>query len=202
MSAASQPYITPERYLELEERSEVRHEYYRGEMFAMAGATREHTLIAGNLSSELRGQLRGRPCEVYQSDMRVLIEATGLYTYPDVVAACGDLRFVDRTRTTLLNPSLVVEVLSPSTETYDRGTKFGMYETVPSVREIIFITQSQPLVEVYRRGEGPWLYTRLSSLDDVLVLESVHCRVRLSDLYDRIEFDEAPPLHPHHDELR
>src|SRR5690242_3170426 len=100
-TAASKPFITPERYLELEEASEVRHEYYRGEMFAMSGGTREHSLLATNLIRELGGQLRGRPCEVHTGDMRLLVEATGLYTYPDVTVVCGTPRFADRKRTNL-----------------------------------------------------------------------------------------------------
>src|SRR5271157_2277403 len=121
-SAATKRRFTPQDYLALERKSETRSEYYRGEIFAMSGASREHNLIAGNVNSEIRNQILDRPCESYASDMRVCFEATGLYTYPDVVVVCGQPRFQDSQEDTLLNPTVLVEILSPSTEAYDRGT--------------------------------------------------------------------------------
>ena len=126
-SAARQDRFTPSQYLAIERESDVKHQYHRGEMFAMAGASREHNLLVANLSRVLGNQLLDRPCELYLSDMRVLIESTGLYTYPDLVVVCGQARFEDRQVDTLLNPTLIVEVLSPSTESYDRGKKFAQY---------------------------------------------------------------------------
>src|SRR5437870_4117972 len=115
-SAAAKTRCTPAQYLALERKSPIKHEYHDGEMFAMAGSTREHNLIAGNLFAEIRAQFRGRPCEVYVGDVRVLVSPTGLYTYPDVVAVCGERQFEDSEVDTLLNPTVIVEVLSSSTE--------------------------------------------------------------------------------------
>ena len=130
-SAATKIRFTAQEYLALERKSETRNEYYNGEIFAMAGASREHNLIVGNLLRDIGNQLEDRPCESYPSDMRVSIEATGLYTYPDVAVVCGEPRFQDREVDTLLNPTVIIEVLSPSTEAYDRGVKFRHYRAHP-----------------------------------------------------------------------
>src|SRR5262245_46847116 len=136
-SPAEIPRVTPEQYLVLERKADFKSEYLNGYIIAMAGASREHNLIAGNLHGELRSQLKGRPCETYVSDMRVFIDRTGLYTYPDIVAVCGEARFQDDGVDTLLNPTVIVEVLSDSTERYDRGRKFGHYRQLPSLREYV-----------------------------------------------------------------
>ena len=126
-SAATRKRLSPQEYLAIERKSETRNEYYNGEMFAMAGASREHNLISVNLLRDIGNQLEDRPCEAYPSDMRVSIEATGLYTYPDVSVVCGEPRFEDREVDTLLNPTVIIEILSPTTEAYDRGFKFRQY---------------------------------------------------------------------------
>src|SRR5581483_8514282 len=157
MATAGKHLLTPQEYLARERRAEYRSEYYRGEMFAMAGASRAHTLIKDNVAAETRSQLKGGPCSVYTSDLRVKVEATGLYTYPDVVIACDEEQFEDNAFDTLLNPRAIVEVLSDSTEKYDRGTKFDHYREVPSLQEYVLIAQDRPRVERYvRQADGTW----------------------------------------------
>lgn len=185
------PYLSPEEYLARERHSEIKHEYYRGEMFAMAGGSYAHSLIAGNLLGELHAQLKGTPCAAHGSDLRVKVLPSGLYTYPDLVVACAERKFEDSQVDTLLNPRVVGEVLSDSTEAYDRGTKAYYYRGLASLREFVLIAQDRALVEHYVRREGQWFITDLASLDDVLTLESIGCRVPLRQIYDRVEF---PPL--------
>ena len=155
----------------------------------MSGASREHNLIAGNILRETGSQLKDRPCEVYVSDMvRVGVNPTGLYTYPDVVAVCGEPDFEDSELDTLLNPTLIVEVLSPSTEAYDRGEKFAHYRRLVSLREYVLVSQDRVCVERYvRQGDG-WLLTELSRLEDNLRLTSIDCDVALSEIYAKIQF--------------
>lgn len=194
MSALPKPWITPERYLEAESRSEVRHEYYRGEVFAMAGASREHNLVSLNVGAELRAALRGRPCEAYTNEMRVLVEATGLYTYPDVVVVCGGPRFLAGAElSTLLNPTVLIEVLSESTSAYDRGRKFGHYRRLGSLREYVLIDQHAPQIERYSLDNGRWFLTDVRGLEAVLELESIGCALALSEIYARVEFPPALP---------
>ncbi len=189
MSAVPKSFLTPEEYLARERRAETKSEYLRGEMFAMSGASREHNLIAGNVSRELGQQLRERPCEVYQADMRVKVSPTGLYTYPDVTVACGELQFEDAEVDTLLNPTVLVEVLSPSTADYDRGGKFAHYRRLASLQEYILVSQDRPLVEHYvRQGSDQWLLTEQRGLEDTLVLPSIGCQIPLAEIYLKVRF--------------
>jgi Uma2 family endonuclease len=155
VSTQPKSFLTPEQYLEIERPAERKSEYYNGEMFAMAGAKRAHNLLVTNLLAGLHRQLRSRPCEVYPSDMRVRVSATGLYTYPDIVAVCGEQQFLDDTEDTLLNPGLLVEVLSPSTEAYDRGRKFEQYKTLDSLREYMLVASERIHVGVGQNACGP-----------------------------------------------
>ena len=192
MSTAPKPRYTPEQYLAIERAAEFRSEFYHGEMFAMVGASRKHNLIAGDVFGELRQQFKGRKCEVYQTDMRVKVNATGLYTYPDVVATCDDPRFDDNHIDTLLNPKIIVEVLSPSTELWDRGKKFDHYRSIPSLREYVMIAQDHVHVEKFAiNADGQWALSDYRTLDDVLVLDSISCQIKLSDIYARIDFSES-----------
>jgi Uma2 family endonuclease len=179
---------TPQEYLAFERKSPIKHEYYDGEIFAMSGVSREHNLIAGNLFREMSLQLRGRPCEAYISDVRVRVSPAGPYTYPDVVAVCGERRFEDSEVDTLLNPNVIVEVLSPTTEAYDRGKKFAHYRRLESLREYVLIAQDQVCVERYTRQGDEWLLTELTRLEDTLRLESIGCAVGLREIYERVEF--------------
>ncbi|HZW35127.1 MAG TPA: Uma2 family endonuclease [Isosphaeraceae bacterium] len=189
-SAAEIPRYTPAEYLALERKAKFKSEYHKGYITAMAGASREHNLIGLNLASEIRSELKGRPCEVYAGDMRVFIDRTGLYTYPDVVAVCGQRQFQDDVVDTLLNPTMIAEVLSPTTETYDRGKKFAHYRQLPSLREYVLISQDQVLVERYIRQGDDWVLTEFRNLDDRLRLTSIDCEIPLREIYARVEFPE------------
>jgi Uma2 family endonuclease len=179
--------ISPEEYLELERHAETRSEYLEGEVFAMTGGSFGHNVIVGNLVGELRQQLKGRSCTVSPSDLRVHIPATGLYTYPDVVAVCGEPRFGDREIDTLLNPILIIEILSPTTEAYDRGKKFEHYDTIESLAEYVLVSQETPRVEQYvRQDGGHWLFTATSGLDGKVVLPSVGCELSLAEIYHKV----------------
>ncbi len=149
MSAQPKTFLTPEQYLEIERRAEYKSEYYRGEMFAMVGAKWNHNLIVARLISQFDQQLRSRPCSVTPSDMRVRVSATGLYTYPDVVEVCGPPQFLDDERDTLLNPTLIAEVPSPSTEAYDRGRKFEHYRSLESLAEYLLVGSQRVSAELY-----------------------------------------------------
>ncbi|MEO8595055.1 MAG: Uma2 family endonuclease [Candidatus Solibacter sp.] len=190
---ATQPktHLTPEQYLEIERKAESKSEYYNGEMFAMSGARESHNLIVTNLAIELGLQLRKRPCKAYFVDMRVHIPATGLYTYPDASALCGEPLFLDETRDTLINPSLIVEVLFPSTEAFDRGGKFKQYRSIEPLSEYVLAASDEVSVELYtRQGDGKWLLTTATKREDVIELQSIGARVTLADLYDKVEFAE------------
>lgn len=179
--------VTVEEYLHLERSSETRNEYLDGEIFARAGASRRHNLIAVNVAATLHGQLRGRPCEVYPGDMRLHIPATGLYTYPDVTGVCGEPRFEDAELDTLLNPTLVIEILSPTTEGYDRGKKFAHYRTIESLREVVLISQEEPRVESFsHQADGHWVLSEAVRLDETVALASIGCELRLADVYERV----------------
>src|SRR5271165_4915242 len=160
-SAAPKKRYTPQEYLALERQAAYKSEYLDGNIIAMAGASREHNLITGNLGRSIGNQLEHRPCETYASDMRVLVSKTGLYTYPDVSVVCGDALFLDDEKDTLLNPTVIVEVLSPTTEMYDRGKKSGHYRRLASLREYVLVAQDEVHVERYLRQGDDWLLTDL-----------------------------------------
>ena len=189
MSALEKTYLTPEQYLEIERKADFRSEYYSGEMFAMAGATEPHILIVSNLVIELGLQLRKRPCRVYSTDMRVRVNAAGLYTYPDVVAICGEPRFADEKRDLLLNPLVIVEVLSPSTEAYDRGEKFAQYRRLDSLTDYLLVSQDKMRVEHYvRQPDSHWLLSEASGPDARVEIAALKCNLLLADVYDKVEF--------------
>ncbi|MDQ3928343.1 MAG: Uma2 family endonuclease [Chloroflexota bacterium] len=193
MPAIQLPRYTPEEYLALERRAEYKSEYINGRIYAMSGASREHNLIAGNIFAEIRTQLKGKPCEVYVSDMRVKVSATGMYTYPDVVAICGEPRFEDRQVDTLTNPTMIVEVLSPSTEGYDRGEKFAHYRRLLSLRDYVLVAQDKMRVEHFVRLDdtsGQWVLTEIGDPAGILHLSSIGCELSLRDIYDRVEFSQ------------
>ena len=188
MDAQRTPHLSPEEYLAVERLSEFRSEYLEGEMFAMAGGSRRHNLIVTNIVRELSTQLRRRACEVYSNDQRVHIPATGLYTYPDIVVVCGEPRFEDESFDTLLNPKLLIEVLSPTSEAYDRGKKFEHYRTIDSLSEYVLVAQDEPRVEQYLRQEdGRWLFTAAAGLEASLALPSIQCELSLAEVYEKVE---------------
>lgn len=192
MSLQTRRRFTPEEYLALERRSDTKSEYFAGEIFAMGGASRWHNLIVTNCVRELSLQLKGRPCRVYPSDMRVKVSPTGLYTYPDVVVACGAEQFDDEQKDTLLNPIVLIEVLSESTEAYDRGGKFEQYRKLDSLAEYLLIAQDKPHVEHYvRQANGQWLFSDLSGLGGVVQLPSIECSLALAEVYDKVELGSS-----------
>ena len=174
MSSVPKTLMTETEYLAFERKAPEKHAFYRGEIFAMAGASREHNLIAGNIFAELRQQLKNRRCEAYVGDMRVRVDSLGLYTYPDVVVVCGEPEFANEDVDTLLNPVLLIEVLSESTEDYDRGMKFKQYRQLPSLKEYLVVSQTEPLIEHFvRRGDTYWELSEVRGLEQKLSLSSV-----------------------------
>jgi Uma2 family endonuclease len=187
MSTQPTTYLTPSEYLSVERKSEYKSEYIDGMIVAMTGASREHNLIAVNISREFSRQLKGRRCETYASDMRVKVPSTRLYTYPDVVVVCGEPQFEDGELDTLLNPTVIVEVLSASTEMYDRGKKFGFYRTIESLAEYLLVAQDECRVEQYvRQADGRWLLSDHHSIGDVFALTSIGCELALGEVYDKV----------------
>ena len=190
MSTMPRPHLTPEEYLEIERKAEYKSEYYGGEMFAMSGARRAHNLVAMNVGGVLYNQLRSRSCEAYPSDMRVRVSATCLYTYPDVVVVCGKPQFADNEMDTLVNPTVLVEVLSPSTEAYDRGRKFEHYRKIESLRQYLLVASERVSVELFtRQAGGQWLLSSAAGLEEELNLESIECRLRVGDIYEKVELE-------------
>ena len=190
-STTVQAHLTPEQYLALERKAITKSEYLNGHIYAMAGASREHNLITVNISSGLHVQLEDQPCEAYVNDMRLKISPTGLYTYPDVVVVCDEPHFEDTDLDTLLNPIVLVEVLSPSTEAYDRGEKFAHYRQLESLQEYILVAQNRVRVEHYLRQGVQWLLTGLSDPDDVLHLTSIGCNLSLREIYAKVKFSAS-----------
>jgi Uma2 family endonuclease len=188
MSSEVKSRFTVEQYLTLERKAEYKSEYLSGEIFAMGGASRRHNLISLNIGAEFRTQLKQRPCEVYTSDMRVKVSATGLYTYPDVVVVCGEPAFEDAEVDTLLNPTLLVEVLSKSTEDYDRGGKFEHYRTLESLQEYVLVAQQKHHVMHYvRQPDNAWLLSETTSMDCVMHLLSINCDLALTEVYAKVQ---------------
>jgi Uma2 family endonuclease len=188
MSSQANKRYTAEEYLALERQAECKSEYCAGDIFAMAGASRWHNLIVANVVRELSLQLKGRPCATYPSDMRVKISPTGLYTYPDITVVYGEAQFEDTQQDTLLNPTLIVEVLSESTEAYDRGGKFAHYRKLTSLIEYVLIAQTKPHVEHYvRQPDNRWLLAEADSLHQTLHLPSIDCHLVLAEVYDKVD---------------
>ena len=183
-------HFSPEEYLAFERGTDARHEYLDGHVYAMAGESIEHSRICVNVAGELRARLKGSPCEVLSPNMKVVTSPTGLFSYPDVVVICGEPQFYDERRDILTNPTVVFEVLSPSTEAYDRGEKFLRYRTqIETLREYVLVSQHRPLVEHYvRQPDGSWSYSSATNLDEAVDLVSIGCRLPLSEIYDRIVF--------------
>lgn len=194
MSSLAQSLYTPQEYLALERKAPEKSEYLNGRIFAMAGASVEHNTITANLVRTLGNAFLERPCRVFSSDMRVKVAATGLYTYPDVVALCADLLFDDLQRDTLINPTVIFEVLSPSTEAYDRGEKFAHYRRLESLTDYVLLSQDKPRVERFVRQGSLWVLMEISSLDDAINLTSLGCDLPLRELYDKVNFPSGPDL--------
>ncbi len=192
--------LTETEYLAIERRAEFKSEFFDGEMFAMAGGTRWHSLIASNLLRAVGNRLGERPCMAYNADLRVKVEATGLLTYPDLSVACGPQRFLDAEVDTLLNPVVIAEVLSDSTEAYDRGKKFENYRRIASLCEYLLVSQKEPRIEQFLRQEsGHWLLREAVGLDATLALPALDITIALSEVFAKVDFSASAirALHAH-----
>jgi Uma2 family endonuclease len=187
MFTPSKPFLSPEEYLEIERKAEYKSEYYHGEMFAMSGVSRRHDRINVRLTSLVDHHLRGRRCETFSANMRVLATSSGLYTYPDLSVVCEEPQFADAHVDTLTNPALLVEILSPSTEDYDRGKKAKLYRAIASLRELLFIAQDSYEVELYRRqADGTWSLMEAAGLESAITLTSIGYTLPLRELYENV----------------
>lgn len=184
------PRLTPQEYLEQERVAEAKSEYLNGEIVAMAGASPEHNAIAFNLATELGGQLGGGNCRGFASDLRIRVPACNRYYYPDLTVLCGEPHYEERIgMRSLLNPTLIIEVLSDSTEANDRGEKFICYQTLASVADYLLVSQHRPRIERFtRQADGSWRYIRVDGLEATLLLETIGCELRFSNVYTNVEF--------------
>jgi Uma2 family endonuclease len=197
MAAQSRTILTAQEYLARERTSEIKHEYLAGEVRVLAGGSQWHNRITGNALASLHAQLRHRPCTVYPSDMRLAVPSTHLYTYADVTVICGEEQFEDDQLDVLLNPTVIVDVLSPSTERDDRGRKFQQYRQIGSFREYLLIAQDTPRIEHYvRQPDNQWLLTEATGLDARLTLPSIGCELALADVYAKVTFGQPADTPP------
>jgi Uma2 family endonuclease len=204
MALAESEFLhTAVEYLVSERASGERHEYLDGRIYAMAGESEEHGIVCVNLVGELRNQLRASPCQVFTNNMKVRSGPVpphghltkGLFSYPDVLVVCGERQYHDQFRDVLLNPTVIVEVLSPATEAFDRGQKFFRYRTwLESLTDYLLVSQTEPFIDHYSRqmDEG-WLLSTVTGLDGLLNISSVDCTLRLSDIYERVVFQPESP---------
>ncbi|MBX9622303.1 MAG: Uma2 family endonuclease [Gemmataceae bacterium] len=198
MSAVPNPRkLTEEEYLARDRAATVKSEFLDGVIYAMAGASYAHNVVNDDLARHLGNQLAGGPCRTLSRDMRVKVRATGLNTYPDLIVLCGPPEFDGDRTDTLLNPTVLIEVLSDSTASYDRGTKFRHYKRIPSLREYVMVAQDEPAVDRYvRQADGTWAHSDFVGLDAVVEFAGVPARVRLADIYAGVTFPENPPGPP------
>jgi Uma2 family endonuclease len=186
MASLADSLVSPEEYLRREREAEYKSEYIDGQIVAMSGATEKHNLITGDIYLELRSALRGRPCRVYMSDLRVRVRSN--YTYPDIAVVCEEPRFQDSALDTLLNPVLILEVLSKTTERYDRGIKFGYYRKIESLQEYVLVSQDAAHVESFpRQPDGKWLLTEVDGLNASVQLASLQVAFKLAEIYRQVE---------------
>jgi Uma2 family endonuclease len=186
MEILARKFLTEEEYLEYERKAETKSEYYRGELFAMAGARASHNIILSNLLRELGNLLRKTPCTLFPSDMRVRVSTSGLYTYPDLSIVCEKPIYLDSKRDTLLNPSLILEILSESTESYDRGQKFEMYRSIPELKEYILISTKYKKIESFIRTTIFWELHESKELEPFHI-QSLGVAISLEDVYEKVE---------------
>ena len=193
--------ISPEEYLDWEEDQPTKHEYFHGRIYAMTGGSLEHVTVIQNLGASLSNRLRGGKCRVFTSELRVKVDATGLYTYPDASVVCGEMQLDRRTKSvTLLNPTLIIEVLSPSTEAYDRGDKFNHYRRLPSLTDYILISTRSAQVEHFQRHEDEnWLLTVRTGNEATLTIKALGIELPFTEIYEYVEFPAIPVLVSHAD---
>jgi Uma2 family endonuclease len=186
MSTQPKTLLTPDQYLEIERKAEYKSEYLNGEMFAMSGASEEHNTLTVNLTVLLHPQVRKHGCKIYATDMRVHIPGAGLYTYPDIVVVCGQPQFLDGNVDTLLNPTFLAEVLSPSTEAYDLGRKFEYYRKLESLSQYLVVAQDRLNANLYAKRDGDWFLRGFSRMEDTLDLHSIGCKLTLAEVYEDV----------------
>lgn len=185
--AALQRQITREEYLEIEDQADVRSEYYNGEIFVMAGGSRNHSVICFNLNWGIREAVANKDCVGFDSNMKLEIAEHSLFVYPDVTVVCGEIEFSEGRTDIITNPVLIIEVLSPGTEMFDRGDKFAYYRTVSSLREYVLVSQHSPIVEVYhRQDENSWLYSVSKGIDESVVFQTIQHELFLKDIYQKV----------------
>ncbi len=186
--AYNKKFYSIEEYLQMENEAVEKHEYYKGEIFAMAGAGNRHNIISINIIGSLYGSLKGKSCQPFGSDMRVHIPQNTLFTYPDISVICGGIINADEDENSSTNPTVIIEILSPSTRNYDRGVKFMLYRAIPTLKEYILVEAESIHVEQFAiNKEGLWQLKEFSSKDDQLILESINVNLILKDIYDRCE---------------
>lgn len=181
--------LTAQEYLTLERAAEFKSDFYDGEMFAMSSGTSVHSTIASNIGGSLWQRLQGKPCRPYNSDLRILIPTSGLYTYPDVPVVCGPLDVTDEHKDTITSPAAIFEVLSDSTEAYDRGAKFFNYRTIPFLRYYVLVSQKSHLVEVYsRESDSEWKLVTYTALEETVLLPQLQVELPMAEIYLGVEF--------------
>ncbi|PZN72735.1 MAG: hypothetical protein DM484_23955 [Candidatus Methylumidiphilus alinenensis] len=184
--------LTPEEYLAQERSAEFKSEYYHGKIYAMSGASREHNQISSNITASLVVKLLDKPCSVYANDMKVWIDKAHKYTYPDLIVACDPQHFEDEHTDVLLNPSVIIEILSDSTETYDRGLKFFHYQRIDSLCEYLLISQKFCHVEKYeRQANNLWVYSEFHEMNDEVTINAINCKILLSEIYRKVNLKET-----------
>lgn len=184
-------YISPEQYLEMERASETKHEYYKGEVFAMSGASLQHNFVSHNVFGSLIIFLKGKNCKPFGSDLRIYIPENTLYTYPDISIICGKPETADSFRDSIINPSVIIEILSKSTKDYDRGTKFTLYRGIKTLKEYILIDSTSISIEIFtRQNNNSWNLTEFKQLSDSFTITTINLTLHLKDVYEDVSFDE------------
>lgn len=186
MTAIQKPYLSEKEYLEEERKASFKSEYYKGEVFAMSGASKEHNKVVASVIVELGQYLKGKKCSIMPSDIRVYNPANTLYTYPDAVVACEEEKYLDNEFDTLLNPTIIVEVLSKTTEDYDRGTKFMLYRSIPSLQNYMLVSSLEYSIEIYTRNGEQWILNAATEPESELYLSAIDYRFTLKDMYVQV----------------
>ncbi len=189
MPVALRKYYSEEEFLALERMSKIKNEYYRGEIFAMSGASYQHNQIATNIVMDIGGFLKGKDCNIFGSDLRVFTQLPSFYTYPDAVIICGDPSFLDREFDTVLNPTILFEILSPSTQEYDRTIKFDFYKNIPTLKQYVLIDSQKIIVQIFtKQFDKSWSLDEYHSLEDEWTLSSIQYKSIIKTLYDGVKF--------------
>jgi Uma2 family endonuclease len=189
-------WFSPEDYLAFERDAQVKHEYLDGEIYAMAGGSPPHNQIGFNTTVALGSQIRGRNCRGYTADQKVRSDPQDMFSYPDITIVCGEPIFHDQQKDVVLNPTVIIEVLSPTTEAFDRTEKFARYRTIKSLRDYLLIAQDRPCIEhfVRQKGKRQWMYNVETELTSSIWIESIKCELKLADVYELVEFPAKRPL--------